>query len=115
MQYTIGKRKGFSIKGALEPHFVVGIDAKKNELIVGKKEDLATRFLKAQNKSLMKDFKKGEYFIKARYRSVPAKAFVSLRDEVIEVEFKEPFYGVAKGQALVVYKDDILLGGGVIV
>ncbi len=115
MQYTIGKRKGFSIKGALEPHFVVGIDAKKNELIVGKKEDLATHSLKAKNKSLMKDFKDGEYFIKARYRSVPAKAFVSLKDEVIEVGFKEPFYGVAKGQALVVYKDDILLGGGVIV
>lgn len=46
---------------------------------------------------------------------MPTKAFVSLKDEAIEVEFEEPFYGVAKGQALVVYKDDILLGGGVIV
>ncbi len=46
---------------------------------------------------------------------MPTKALVSLKDGMIEVGFKEPFYGVAKGQALVVYEDDIVLGGGVIV
>ncbi|WP_104760656.1 tRNA 2-thiouridine(34) synthase MnmA [Helicobacter cetorum] len=115
MQYTIGKRKGFNIKGAHTPHFVLKIDAKNNELVVGKKEDLATHFLKATNKSLMKDFKSGEYLVKARYRSMPTKAFVSLKGEIIEVEFKEPFYGVASGQALVVYENDVVLGGGVII
>lgn len=93
----IGKCKGFSIKGVLELYFVVGIDVKKNELVVGKKEDFVMYLFKVKNKFLMKDFKDGEYFIKVCYRSVFVKAYVSLKDEVIEVGFKEFFYGVVKG------------------
>ncbi len=43
MHYTIGKRRGFFVKGAHEPHYVVDIDANENVLIVGKKEDLAKK------------------------------------------------------------------------
>ncbi|ANV98491.1 tRNA 2-thiouridine(34) synthase MnmA [Helicobacter enhydrae] len=114
MQYTVGKRKGFSVKGALEPHYVLGIDAQKNELIVGKKEELAVNRVKAVNKSL-NQFTDGEYEVKIRYRSQKSKAKVTLKDGVIEAELYEDVFGVAKGQALVVYQGECVLGGGVIV
>lgn len=115
MQYTIGKRKGFSVKGALEPHYVLSIDPKSNEIIVGKKEDLATTEVRAINKSLQ-NFTEGEYEIKIRYRSQKSKAYVKLdENELITAKLLEPVYGVAKGQALVVYKGDCVLGGGVII
>ncbi|PAF48080.1 tRNA 2-thiouridine(34) synthase MnmA [Helicobacter sp. 12S02634-8] len=115
MQYTIGKRKGFSVKGAHEPHFVLGINAPKNEIIVGKKEDLATNRVEAINKSLLQSFNGGEYKVKIRYRSSPSEAKIIIDGEKIIAELKEPVYGVAKGQALVVYQDDKVLGGGVII
>ncbi|MDO7252649.1 tRNA 2-thiouridine(34) synthase MnmA [Helicobacter cappadocius] len=115
MQYTIGKRKGFSVKGAHEPHFVVGIDSQNNEIIVGKKEDLATNKVEAINKSLLKNFNGGEYKVKIRYRSTPSEAKIFIDGDKIIAELKEPVYGVAKGQALVVYQDDKVLGGGVII
>lgn len=115
MQYTIGKRKGFSIKGAHQPHFVLDINADKNEIVVGTKEELAIHEVKALNKSLPSDFKSGEYWVKIRYRSMPSKAFLQIDEGKIIARFKEPVYGVAKGQALVVYVDDMVLGGGVII
>lgn len=115
MQYTIGKRKGFSVKGALEPHYVLSIDPKSNEIIVGKKEDLATTEVRAINKSLQ-NFTEGEYEIKIRYRSQKSKAYVKLDENgLITATLLEPVYGVAKGQALVVYEGDCVLGGGVII
>lgn len=113
MQYTIGKRKGFTIKGALEPHYVLGINAKQNEIIVGKKEELATQEVRADDKSLV-NFKNGEYEVKIRYRSNKTKAQVTLENGVITAKLHEDVYGVAKGQALVIYKGDCVLGGGVI-
>ncbi|MCE3046928.1 tRNA 2-thiouridine(34) synthase MnmA [Helicobacter kayseriensis] len=114
MQYTIGKRKGFSVKGALEPHYVLGIDAQKNEIIVGKKEDLAIKTIKAINKSLV-NFQDGNYEVKIRYRSTKTSAKVTLQDGIIAAELTEDVFGVAKGQALVVYDGECVLGGGVII
>ncbi|WP_104707480.1 tRNA 2-thiouridine(34) synthase MnmA [Helicobacter ailurogastricus] len=114
MHYTIGKRKGFSVKGAHTPHFVVGIDAAKNEIIVGEKQDLAVFNIEAQNKSLPENFKEGKYSVKVRYRSTPTKAQVHLEGDTIKATFDAPVYGVALGQALVIYEGDCVLGGGVI-
>lgn len=115
MQYTVGKRKGFSIKGAHEPHFVLGINSKDNEIIVGKKEDLATSCVEALNKSLPPDFDGGQYKIKIRYRGTPSQAKIQINGDRVIAILEEPVYGVAKGQALVVYDDDKVLGGGVII
>ncbi|WP_163555089.1 tRNA 2-thiouridine(34) synthase MnmA [Helicobacter suis] len=114
MHYTIGKRKGFTVQGAHTPHFVVGIHAKTNEIIVGEKEDLAIFTLEAENKSLPSNFKTGTYMVKVRYRSTPTKAQITLKHQTIHATFEEPVYGVALGQALVVYEKDCVLGGGVI-
>lgn len=112
MHYTIGKRKGLTIGGAHEPHFVVGIDAKTNTVIAGKKEELLQKRVVAQNFSLPDDFKEGIYGVKVRYRSPHVKAHVKLENNTIIAELEEGAYGIASGQALVVYQDDLVLGGG---
>ncbi|RDU71629.1 tRNA 2-thiouridine(34) synthase MnmA [Helicobacter aurati] len=115
MQYTVGKRRGFTIRGAHEPHFVLSINADKNEIVVGQREELKTFYIKAINKSLPQHFHGGHFKAKVRYRSAPSNAKITIDKDRIIASLEEPVYGVAKGQALVIYQDDIVLGGGVIV
>ena len=112
MHYTIGKRKGLTINGAHDPHFVVGIDAKTNTVVAGTKEALLQKRVVAQNFSLPEVFKEGTYGIKVRYRSPQVKAHVKIEGDKIIAELQEGVYGLASGQALVVYQDDLVLGGG---
>lgn len=112
MHYTIGKRKGLTINGAHDPHFVVGIDAKTNTLIAGTKEELQENRVYAVNFSLSDDFQEGEYSVKVRYRSPKIKAHIKKEGDVIVAHLSENVYGLAAGQALVVYDDDLVVGGG---
>ena len=112
MHYTIGKRKGLTINGAHDPHFVVGIDAQTNTVVAGTKEELLQKRVVAQNFSLPTDFKEGTYGVKVRYRSPQSKAHVKLEGDKIIAELESGVYGLASGQALVVYQDDLVLGGG---
>ncbi|WP_300900166.1 tRNA methyl transferase PRC-barrel domain-containing protein, partial [uncultured Helicobacter sp.] len=114
MHYTIGKRKGFSVFGSHEPHYVKAINPKTNEIVVGTKEELAVNSIKALNKSLPEAFNGGVYDIKVRYRSVPLKAQIDMQGDYIHAKLLESAYGVAQGQALVLYQGDCVLGGGVI-
>lgn len=113
MQYTIGKRKGFNIKGASEPHFAIQINPKKNEIVVGKKEELKVDIVHANNKTLGNV--SGDYKVKVRYRSNPTDAFISINEGIIQAKLKESIYSVAKGQALVIYDDNVVIGGGTII
>ena len=123
MQYTIGKRKGFTIKGALTPHYVLKINPANNTLVVGSKESLATSEIKALNFSLPKEFfvnhQPLDCEVKVRYKSHKIQATIELdskdNQEFIIAKLKEPAYGVASGQALVIYEQDKVLGGGFIV
>lgn len=112
MHYTIGKRKGLTINGAHDPHFVVGIDAKTNTVVAGTKEELLQKRVVARNFSLPTDFKEGTYGVKVRYRSPQSKAHVKIEGDKIIAELESGVYGLASGQALVVYQDDLVLGGG---
>ena len=112
MHYTIGKRKGLTVNGAHDPHFVLSLDVKTNTIIAGKKEELCKKVVMAQNFSLGEDFKDGDYFIKVRYRSPKTKAFVEKKGEEIIAHLEEEVFGVASGQALVVYQNDLVIGGG---
>jgi len=112
MHYTVGKRRGFRIDGAHEPHYVLRTDPKTNTVVVGKKEELQTISVRAKNLSLPADFKEGTYGIKVRYRSPKVRAHVRLEGDIIIAKLKDPVYGVAAGQALVVYEEDKVLGGG---
>lgn len=118
MRYTIGKRKGFTVRGAHEPHYVMEIDPARNAIVVGSKEDLARNRIIVEPFALPQDFKNRTFegSAKVRYRSakVPARAWLDETGRLI-VELGEKVYGVAKGQALVLYEGDLVLGGGWIV
>ena len=115
MHYTIGKRRGFFVKGAHEPHYVIDIDAKNNTLIVAPKEKLAKRKIKIENINLFIDKKEFEATIKVRYRTAGVAGKVTISDNSGIIELYDDVFGVAKGQFAVFYDDDKLIGGGEIV
>lgn len=116
--YTIGKRKGLGISGFAEPMYVVGIDAKKNQVIIGPKADLYSAALTADNMSWVAGEPPAAEFdceIKIRNLHHPAKARVRvLPSGEIEAAFQEPQLSVTAGQSAVLYDADTVLGGGVI-
>lgn len=115
MHYTIGKRRGFSVRGAHDPHYVVSIDAKKNQIIVGKKEDLACRSVVLNELNLFVKEKEFDTTVKLRYRTKAVPCHVIIKDDKAYVTLKESVFGVAIGQAAVFYDEDKLIGGGWIV
>jgi len=112
MHYTIGKRKGFTVKGAHEPHFVLSIDAKKNQIVVGKKEELACNRVVLDNLNMFSDDKEFKTTVKLRYRTIAVSCSVKIEDTKAYIELDESVFGVAVGQAAVFYDDDKLIGGG---
>ena len=115
MHYTIGKRRGFFVRGAHEPHFVVDIDAKNNTLVVGKKEDLAKREIIVSNINLFEESNDFNCTVKVRYRTEGIEANVKIDKNIGLISLKEPAFGVAKGQFAVFYDGDRLLGGAEII
>ncbi len=115
MHYTIGQRKGFRLKVAHTPHYVLSIDAKNNRITVGKKEelDVYTMKLKGLNMFIDKDYFECE--AKIRYRSPKSRVSVKIEGDEATVHFYEPVQGVAPGQACVFYENERVLGMGWIV
>lgn len=133
MNFTVGKRRGFDVFGAHEPHYVVKIDAKKNEIVVGSKADLDKNEFETQNFNAFLNIdeilKMDEIYVKIRYRSVKiaCKIEISLNDNLnnesltdknlnfensdflnnqdlkAKIILKTPANGVASGQLAVFY------------
>lgn len=117
--YTIGKRKGLGISGFAQPMYVVGIDAQKNQVIIGPKSALYKDTLRADNVSWVAGEPPAPQFdceVKIRNLHVPAKAHITLQsDGSFEAKFAEPQISITAGQSAVLYDGDVVLGGGVIV
>lgn len=112
MHYTIGKRRGFTVKGAHEPHYVLSIDAKNNQITVGKKEQLSCTGVILENLNMFNDETSFDTTVKLRYRTRAVACHVKIEDNKAYVTLKEDVFGVAAGQAAVFYDDNKLIGGG---
>jgi len=112
MHYTIGKRKGFTVHGAHDPHFVLSIDPIKNQITVGKREELACNYVELENLNMFNDEKEFDTYVKLRYRTKAVPCHVVIEDNIAKVSLKEDVFGVATGQAAVFYNDSKLIGGG---
>lgn len=112
MHYTIGKRKGFTVKGAHDPHFVLSINPQKNQIVVGKKEELACSSVVLDNLNMFNDEKEFDTTVKLRYRTTAVPCHVIIDGDKAHVTLKDSVFGVATGQAAVFYDDDKLVGGG---
>ena len=115
--YTIGQRKGLGISSD-RPYFVVKLDVEKNQVVLGRHEDLfSTKVIVKDINWITPNLVKNEMDIKAklRYRQKEQPTKLKIVDEdTVELNFAEPQRAVTPGQAAVFYLDDIVLGGGII-
>ena len=113
MHYTIGKRRGFRINGAHEPHFVLQIKPENNQIIVGTKEELKISEFELEQINLFVDAVELDCFVKIRYRSKSTPCKVKIAPNLsAKIYLKEPVYGLASGQMAVFYDDDKVLASG---
>jgi len=113
--YTVGQRKGLGITGPV-PLFVIELDATRNILIVGPAEELSRSQLIAENVSFVDGrWPVGSVRCLAQIRShaTPVPVTVEpLEEGLLHMSFDEGQRAVSPGQAVVLYDDDIVLGGG---
>ncbi len=112
MHYTIGKRRGFTVHGAHDPHYVLSLDPAQNRIVVGTRDRLEERRFEIGRINLFEDLESFECQVKVRYRTRAIPARVRIEGERGEVELAEPVYGLARGQFAVFYDGERLLGGG---
>ena len=117
INFTIGQRKGIGIAHK-EPLYVININAKKNEVLVGNREALAIKkiFVKDINfLSNVEDYN-DNLFVKVRSTGRLIKAKINLNNVIAEVNLEEQETGISPGQACVFYTKnkygDKILGGG---
>ncbi len=114
--YTIGQRKGLKIAYS-EPLYVIDIDSETNRVIVGIKNDTYQKGLVAKQLNwvaIEKPQKQFEATAKIRSASNPVEVVVYPNEDEIKVEFKEKISAIAPAQSIVLYQDDVVLGGGII-
>lgn len=112
MHYTIGKRKGFTVKGAHDPHYVTKIIPEKNQIQVGLKEELEEYDVTIRDVNMFDERTSFDTTVKLRYRTTAVPCHVQIQGNSGTIKLKEPVLGVAKGQAAVFYDGDRLIGGG---
>lgn len=113
MQYTIGKRKGFTLVTAHEPHYVVGIDSVKNQITVAKKNEINTKKFMIENINLFVERKEFNCDVKVRYRGDKHSAKVKVLDNnLAKVTLDNEIEPIAYGQGAVFYEGKKLIGGG---
>ena len=115
MHYTIGKRKGFTVRGAHDPHFVLEIKPETNQIVVGKRAALETHHVEIAHLNMFDERTRFDTTVKLRYRSHATPCHVEIDGDTAIIELKEPVLGVASGQAAVFYDGDKLIGGGWII
>ena len=114
IRYTVGQRKGLGIAFG-EPMYVKEKDAETNRVVLCRNEELFGRELTADNVNCLGPPKEESMRVKARirYNQSEQSALVHCADTV-KVVFDEPQRAIAKGQSVVFYDGDTVLGGGVI-
>ncbi|MBQ8923535.1 MAG: tRNA 2-thiouridine(34) synthase MnmA [Lachnospiraceae bacterium] len=118
IRYTIGQRKGLGLSFA-EPMYVMNINPYDNTVMLGTNDELFTKELIADDMNWISIEKLTEPMrvsAKVRYRHKEAPATVyPIEGEKIKVIFDEPQRAITKGQAVVLYDSDIIVGGGTII
>ena len=108
IHYTVGQRRGLEIGGQAEPLYVVRLDAEARRVIVGPKAALAVSAARLSDINWLGGDFSGPLTAKVRSMAKPVPA----RLEGDRLVFDAPEYGVAPGQAAVLYAGDRVLGGG---
>jgi tRNA-specific 2-thiouridylase len=116
IHFTVGQRKGLEIGGQPEPLYVIGLDAASREVRVGPK-----RMLGVESAELIETNRVGELpegvQLTAKVRSLAKPVPITLEGPLGDgaatmIRFDSPEFGVAPGQAAVIYAGERVVGGG---
>ncbi len=109
-RFTPGQRRGLGVSAA-EPLYAIGTDAAKNTVVVGPRSALARTRVSARGRLYAPA---GRVTAKLRYRSPAVGATVEQTASGFRLALDEPAYGVARGQAAVLYDGDVVVGSGLV-
>lgn len=118
IHYTVGQRKGLGLALGY-PAFVLEIKSETNEVVIGNAEASLTKYVRANRLNFMSvdDIKEPiRAWAKIRYNHKGGWCTVEKTgsDEILCL-FDEPQRAVTPGQSVVLYDDDLVLGGGIII
>jgi tRNA-specific 2-thiouridylase len=108
IHFTVGQRRGLEIGGTPEPLYVVRLEPETRRVIVGPKAALAVGAATLSGINRIGPFADGPLTAKVRSMAKPVPA----RLVGDRLEFAAAEYGVAPGQAAVLYAGERVLGGG---
>lgn len=111
--YTVGQRKGLGIAYP-EPLYVVALDGEHNAVIVGTGEALLTQKCYLTDCVWHHGFPTGQVMIKYRSTGKLVSGHMENQNNQTVILFDEPQRALTPGQSAVIYQDDIVLGGGII-
>lgn len=115
IHYTVGQRRGLEIGGQPEPLYVTSIDASARRVLVGPREMLAVGAATITETNRIGPIPDVPLTAKVRSLAKPVPIVLEgpLGDGVATtIRFVQPEYGVAPGQAAVIYAGDRVVGGG---
>jgi tRNA-uridine 2-sulfurtransferase len=108
IHYTVGQRRGLEIGGLTEPLYVVRLEPEAQRVVVGPKRALAVAAARLVEPNWLASVKDRPIMAKVRSLAKP----VAARMDGDWLRFESEEYGVAPGQAAVIYDGDRVLGGG---
>lgn len=116
VHYTVGQRKGLDIGGQPEPLYVISMDAETREVRVGPKRMLAVEAAEVIETNCIGALPQGTQ-LTAKVRSLAKPVPITLEGPLgdsaaTRIRFASPEFGVAPGQAAVIYADERVVGGG---
>ncbi|MFU7527177.1 tRNA 2-thiouridine(34) synthase MnmA [Qipengyuania sp. ASV99] len=116
VHYTVGQRKGLDIGGQSEPLYVTALDAERREVRVGPKRMLAVESAVITETNRIGELTADEP-LTAKVRSLAKPVPIALEGPLgggasVTMRFASPEFGVAPGQAAVIYAGERVIGGG---
>ena len=116
--FSVGQRRKLGIiSNDGEPRYVVKINSDTNEVVLGADEDLMETDFTANKLSFTSEVEIGsEIKVKARirYKANEEPAVVVIKDGYADITFLEPQRAITPGQPVVFYRDEEMIGGGII-
>ena len=123
--FTIGQRKGLNVGGTKEPLFVIATDTERNTVYTGQGQDhpglyRQGLFIRKEDEHWirpdlkMKTEDEQDYMVRIRYRQPLENARLFKKEDGIYILFEEPQRGIAPGQFAAWYRDNEVIGSGVI-
>ena len=108
LHFTVGQRRGLDIGGRPEPLYVVRLEPETRRVVAGPRSALAVRSAMLSDVNWLGERQREDLTAKVRSLAKPAPVSFDGRS----IRFERPEYGIAPGQAAVIYDGDRMLGGG---